>query len=79
MSPFSVYDWLRDAARTGSEQAGAALRQVLTLIEQKKMSPAHPLQAFSAGEVESGLSARCNPLKLWARLLSSFGPTNRSR
>lgn len=53
---FSAYD-LSEMLLERAEQAGAALQQVLTLIEQKKMSPAHPLQVFSAGEIEKAFRA----------------------
>lgn len=53
---FGAYD-LSEMLLERAEQAGAALQQILALIEQKKMSPAHPLQVFSAGEIEKALRA----------------------
>ncbi|KAI0543496.1 putative polyketide synthase [Xylaria curta] len=53
---FSAYD-LSEMLLDRAEQAGAALEQVLTLIEQKKMRPAHPLQLFSAGDLEKAFRA----------------------
>lgn len=53
---FGAYD-LSEMLLDRAEQAGAALQQVLTLIEQKKMSPAHPLQVFGAGEIEKAFRA----------------------
>ncbi|KAK3324427.1 putative polyketide synthase [Cercophora scortea] len=53
---FSAYD-LSEMLLDRAEQAGAALQQVVTLIEQKDMSPANPLQVFSAGEVERAFRA----------------------
>ncbi|KAK2603644.1 hypothetical protein QQS21_004225 [Conoideocrella luteorostrata] len=53
---FSGYD-LSAMLLDRAEEAGAALQQVLALIEQKKMSPAHPLQTFSAGNVEKAFRA----------------------
>ncbi|XDG05889.1 hypothetical protein ABKA04_005504 [Annulohypoxylon sp. FPYF3050] len=53
---FSAYD-LSEMLLERAELAGAALQQVLSLIEQKKMSPAHPLQVFGAGEVEKAFRA----------------------
>ncbi|KAI0100021.1 putative polyketide synthase [Nemania sp. FL0031] len=53
---FSAYD-LSEMLLDRAEQAGAALEQVLTLIEQKKMRPASPLQVFSAGDLEKAFRA----------------------
>ena len=53
---FGAYD-LSQMLLDRAEQAGAALRQVLTLIEEKKMRPANPLQVFSAGEIEKAFRA----------------------
>lgn len=53
---FSAYD-LSEMLLERAELAGAALQQILSLIEQKKMSPAHPLQVFGAGEVEKAFRA----------------------
>lgn len=53
---FSAYD-LSEMLLERAELASAALQQILSLIEQKKMSPAHPLQVFGAGEVEKAFRA----------------------
>lgn len=53
---FSAYD-LSEMLLNRAEHAGAALHQVIELIGQKKMSPAHPLHVFSAGEVEKAFRA----------------------
>ncbi|KAK3687943.1 putative polyketide synthase [Podospora appendiculata] len=53
---FSAYD-LSEMLLERAEQAGAALQQVVTLIDQKNMSPAYPLQVFSAGDVEKAFRA----------------------
>ncbi|KAF2015123.1 hypothetical protein BU24DRAFT_452003 [Aaosphaeria arxii CBS 175.79] len=69
---FSAYD-LSEMLLDRAGDAGAALQQILTLIEQKKMSPVHPLQVFSAGEIEKAFRAMQSG-KTMGKIVVEFRP-----
>ncbi|KAK4160344.1 hypothetical protein QBC43DRAFT_359689 [Cladorrhinum sp. PSN259] len=69
---FGAYD-LSQMLLDRAEDAGAALEKVLTLLDQKKMSPAYPLQAFGAGEVEKAFRS-LQTGKTMGKIIVEFRP-----
>ncbi|KAI0805327.1 putative polyketide synthase [Xylaria sp. FL0064] len=53
---FTAYD-LSEVLIDRAEQVGAAFQQILALMKQGKMSPAHPLQVFGVGDIEKAFRA----------------------